>query len=95
MTTLKAFFTTLKTQIADIWNKSKVFLLAIGSLIVYFEWQQIKEYFLTYMGQKEITSDKKEDQQLAAKEKADNDQANALVQQASNENVDANWNKKK
>jgi hypothetical protein len=84
MNSLKVFFLALKNQLVDIWNRSKIFLLAIVSLVVYFEWQKIKEYLLLYIGQKEIQSDKKEDRVLETKENSENDQANALVQQANN-----------
>jgi hypothetical protein len=79
---VKAFFVTLKTQLADIWNRSKIFILAVGALIVALEFQKIKEALLVYAGKKEIQSDNKKDTVLADQENKANSQADALVQQA-------------
>ena len=82
MSKLKAIWTLVTSQLADLWNRSKVFLLAIAALILTLEWEKIKETVLVYLGQKEIKSDQKQDSTLAATEKKDSDTADALVQQA-------------
>jgi hypothetical protein len=82
MSKLKALWTLVTSQLADLWNRSKVFLLAIAALILTLEWEKIKETVLVYLGQKEIKSDQKQDATLAATEKKDSDAADALVQQA-------------
>ena len=79
---LKAFWATLKSQLVDIWNRSKIFLIALGIAVVYLEWEKIKEAFLLYTANKEMKSDKKEDQTLAATETSASQQADALVKQA-------------
>lgn len=94
MNSLKVFFLALKAQLLDIWDRGKIFFFSILGLIVFFEWQKVKEFLLTYMSQKEIQADKKEDQQLASKEKTENDQVNVLEQKASNEITDDSWYQK-
>lgn len=91
---LQFLLSTIGSQLADIWNRSKMFLLAIAALVVALEWQKLKEFMLVYMGQKQINNAKKEDSTLAAKESTENVQADALVQKASNEPTDADWYKK-
>ncbi len=100
MEKLQAIWTIAKSQLADIWNRSKIFILAVLAFIVAIEYDKIKEYILLYLGQKQIDSDKKEDSTLAANEKVANDQANALVQDAQQlssqkKPVDVNWYKSK
>jgi hypothetical protein len=71
-----------------------MFLLAIAALVIALEFQKLKEFLLVYMGQKQIDNAKKEDSTLATKETTENTQANALVQKAKDEPVDADWYKK-
>lgn len=78
----KAILATIKAQAADIWNRSKMFILAIAGIILAIEFQKIKDFFLVYAGQKEIKKDQEKDQNLAKQEKEANDQANALIEQA-------------
>jgi len=92
---IKTFLTAFKNQLLDLWNRSKVFLIAVGAAIIYFEWNKIKEAFLVYQGQKQISTDKKEDQSLATQENSANQQANALVTKAQNESAADDWNTKK
>jgi hypothetical protein len=79
---LQALLSTIGSQLADIWNRSKMFLLAIAALVIALEWEKLKEFMLVYMGQKEIQKDQKTDQKLSAQESSENTQANTLVQQA-------------
>jgi hypothetical protein len=79
---LKALWTIAKTQLADIWNKSKMYIFAAAAIVAALEFRQLKEWFIAYSGQKEINKDKKEDSVLAATENKDNAQADALIQQA-------------
>lgn len=96
---LKALWVTIKAQLADIWNRSKMFIIAIGIAVAAFEWEKIKAAFLLYTANKEIKTDKKEDQSLAAIESTDSKQADDLVQKAKNESnnelpIGDDWNKK-
>lgn len=96
---LLAIWATIVGQVKDIWNRSKIFLLAAFAVLLAVEWEHIKALILTYMGQKEIKSDEKKDSVLAAKESEDNAKADALVQQAQalpsqEKPVGADWNKK-
>lgn len=78
----KALWATLTAQLADIWNKSKMYILAVVAIIAALEFRQLKEWFIAYSGQKEIDKDKKKDQTLATTEQTDSAQADALVKQA-------------
>ena len=95
---LSKAWTTIRTQIADIWNRTKIFILAIAALIIAFEWQKLKAYLLVKSGQQEMKKDNAEDQTLAAKETQANNAANALVQKSSQESandkpITDDWNK--
>lgn len=95
---LKAFWTIVKAQIADIWNKSKMYLIAIAGIVFAIEWRRIKEALMVYSGSKEIAKDKKEDTNLATQEKTANQQAETLIQKANQEGsqnptVTDDWNK--
>ena len=79
---LKLFISAIKAQAVDIWNRSKVFILAAGAVIVAIEFQKIKEALTAYLGKKEIQKDQKEDSGLAQKENDQNAQADALVKAA-------------
>lgn len=81
-TKLTALWAIVLAQLADIWNRSKMFLLAIGAIVVAIEWQKLKEWLMINAGKKELQKDQKQDQALATTETADNKQADALVQQA-------------
>jgi hypothetical protein len=96
---LQVLLSTIGSQLADIWNRSKMFLLAIGAVLIALEWQKIKEALLVYAGQREIKKDKVEDANLAKQESAANTQADALVKDAESlptqeKPVDDDWNKK-
>ncbi len=96
---LKALWTTVKAQLADIWNRSKIFLLAIVGLVLALEFQKLKEFFLAYMGQKEINKAETKDQNLASQENTTNVQADVLVKDAQElpkeeKPVDDDWYKK-
>jgi hypothetical protein len=79
---LKSLWTFVKADLLDTWQRSKMLILAVLGAVLYLEWQNLKSALLVYMGQKEITKDKKEDQTLATQENTDNNQANTLLQQA-------------
>jgi cell division protein FtsL len=95
---LKLFYNGLISQLKDIWNRSKVFIIAIGAAVIYLEWNRIKEAFQVYMGQKELNSTNKKDQSLETQENNANAQANSLIQAAQNlpskeKPVTDDWNK--
>ena len=79
---ISAIWTTFKTQLSDIWNRSKVFILAIVGLILALEFQRLKESLLVWMGERQIKSATKQDTTLAATEKKDSQAADVLVAQA-------------
>ena len=96
---LKVIGSTLKNQLSDIWNRSKIFLLAIAGLVLALEFQKLKEFFLAYMGQKEINKAENKDQNLTAQENKANAQADALVKDSqelpkTEEPVGDDWNTK-
>jgi hypothetical protein len=100
ITKIKNILNIIKTDLADTWNRSKVFILAILGIIAAIEFQKIKQFLLVYMGQKEIKKDDVQDQKLANEENSDNNQANALEQQAASlsseeKSVESDWYKKK
>lgn len=79
---LLSIWASIKTDLYDTWNRSKIFLLAIAGIIVALEFQKLKEFLLVYMGKKEIQKDEKKDQQLATQEHTESAQADVLVQEA-------------
>ena len=93
-TKLKAIWAIIVAQVKDIWNRSKIFILAIAALIITLEFQKLKELIIVYLGNKELKNDKKEDATLAAKESSENQQADILVKKAQNESADDDWNEK-
>ena len=78
-TKLSVLWTTIKTQISDIWAKSKMWIIAGASLIIYLKWRQIKEALIVNTGNKAIQSSNKQDQALATQENIDKSGADALV----------------
>lgn len=91
---IKIFFNSLGGQLLDIWNRSKIFLIAIGALLLALEFKKIKEALLLYAGKKEIQTDEKQDQVLADKEHKDSGDADKLVQKSKEESADDDWYKK-
>lgn len=96
---LIAIWNVVVNQAKDVWNRSKVVIVAIGAIILALEYQKIKEWVIAYLGQKEMDNSKKQDIQLEAKEDTDNNKANALIEDAKNlpsqeKPVTADWNKK-
>lgn len=96
---LTALWTTFKTDMGDTWQRSKIFVFAIGALIVALEFQKLKEFLLVWLGERQIKSATKQDATLAATEKKDSQAADVLVAQAqelpSQETaIGDDWNKK-
>jgi hypothetical protein len=97
---LLAFFTAFKTDLIDTYKRSKIFLLGILLLVVAFEWTKLKEFLLTYMGQREMKQTTAKDDTLKAQEGALNASADALVKDANalpdsqKPVTDPNWYKK-
>jgi hypothetical protein len=79
---LKAILVGLIAELKDIWNRGKMYFLGLLAILVTLEYRQLKEYLLLKAGQKEMKKDTQEDKDLAAKEKATNAQADALVKQS-------------
>lgn len=94
LSSLKAFFSTIKLQVVDCWNRSKIFILALVALVLTLEFQKIKDSIIIYLSQKEIKSSDEIDEKLAAKENMETTQANQLEQQAANETATDDWYKK-
>ena len=79
---IKAFFAVVGKDLVDTWQRVKIPLLAIGSLIVYLKFTQIKDAIIAYNAKKEIDTTKKTDDKDAAIENTDSKQADALVAKA-------------
>lgn len=97
---LQALLAVVVAELKDIWNRGKMVLLALLALIGIVEFEKLKELLLVYLANKQIKSNNKIDQGLAAKQDSANSQADALVQQAqqlgSNQpTVQPDWYKKK
>jgi hypothetical protein len=100
LTKIKSILSNIGTDLADTWNRSKIYILALGAVVLTFEFQKLKQFLLAYEGKKEIQADDKKDQKLATAEKNESDQADALAKQAKDlpnqqKPVDENWNKEK
>ena len=96
---LKVIAAAVWADIVDTYKRLKIVILAVGAALIYLEWNKISEAITLAQGKKELKTDEKKDQALAATEKSDNDKANALVQEAqqlpsTEKPVDDNWNKK-
>ena len=78
----KALLATFKAQSADIWNRTKIYVIAIVGIILALEFNNIKNAISVYFGKKEAAKDKVEDTKLATKEDDDKAKADALVQAA-------------
>ena len=79
---LQALWTGFIQQLKDLWNRSKMYILAGLAIAAYLGWNKLKEMLLVYFGKKEIQQDNKEDASLKAKEDSANSQADALVKEA-------------
>lgn len=96
---IKALCSIAGSQLVDIWNRSKMYLLAILGIVLALEFRQLKEFFLAYSGKKEVQKDQQKDQQLKTEENTAIAQADALVKQAQQEPskeepVNDDWYKK-
>lgn len=89
-TKIKAVLVPVWVDCIDTYKRIKIFLLAAAALAVYLEWQKIKALWLVKSGQKEISSDNKQDVSLAKAEQTENKQADALVEKAQNEDNPGN-----
>jgi hypothetical protein len=91
---IKSFLTVVSSDFADTWKRTKIFIFAIGGLIVYLEFNKIKDALLAYGAKKEIDTTQKKDDKVAIQEDANNKQADALVAKAKEEpNPGDDWNK--
>jgi hypothetical protein len=79
---ISAIWTLIKTQLADIWAKSKIYIIAGASLLIYLKWRQIKEYMIVKAGNKEIQQSNVQDKELSTAETTANASADALVKAA-------------
>ncbi len=79
---LKAGLTVLKNDLGDTWNRCKIFILAVGALILALEFQKILTAFLVWMGQRELKNANKQDEALKTQENDLNTQADKLVKEA-------------
>lgn len=98
-TKLSALWQLIKTELADIWAKSKIYIVAGASLLIYLKWRQIKEYLIVKAGNKEIQQSNAKDKDLSTAETTANAGADALVKEAdalpaSEPTIDDNWNTK-
>jgi hypothetical protein len=96
---LLAIWTAIKTDLVDTYKRLKIVIFAIAAAIIYLEFNKIKEALTVYGAKKEMAADNKKDVMLASTEKADSDQADALVKAANDlpkqeAPVQADWYKK-
>lgn len=79
---LNALWATVKSELGDMWQKSKMWILAAVAIVIALEWRKLKEKWLVNAGNKQIQSSNKQDQALASQEKIDNAGAEALIKEA-------------
>jgi hypothetical protein len=94
VTKLKSLLASLVSELKDIWNRSKMYLIGLGVILVTLEWQKIKAALIVAAGAKEIKKDIKVDGQLAAQEQSASQQGDALATKATQETAADDWNKK-
>ena len=99
LTKLQSLWATIKSELAKIWDSARGWIIAFAAIFIVIEFQKIKAYFLTQAAKNEIKEDNKADVSLAKTETSENDQANALVQEAndlpaSQPPVTDDWNTK-
>lgn len=79
---VKAAFTSLKGEIVDTWERSKMVILTIVGLIVALEFRAIQEWVVAYLNGRSIKAAVAKDDELKGQETALNQQADALVKHA-------------
>jgi hypothetical protein len=94
VTKLKSLLASALSELKDIWNRSKMYLIGLAVILATLEWRKIKDALIVAAGAKEIKKDTKVDGQLAAREQSANQQADALVAKANQETAADDWNKK-
>jgi hypothetical protein len=99
ITTLKAFWAKLNSDVKALWADDKVFLILFGIVIFIVKFRNLLIDLLVSNANNTVTKADKKDASLAATESKDNAQADQLVQQAKEETakeqpVDVNWYKK-
>jgi hypothetical protein len=96
---LSLLWAYIKAELSDIWAKSKMWIIAGASLIIYLKWRQIKEALIVRAGNKEIQQSNAQDKDLSVAETTANASAEAIIKSAdalpaSEPAVDDNWNTK-
>ena len=79
---LKALWASIKAQIIDIWNRSKIFIISFFSLLLIAKFRNIMLDWLISNSKKIDTNAHKEDTKAAETESKDSQKADALVAQA-------------
>jgi len=94
LTKLKAIWAVVKTELATIWDKSRMYIIGLVVILATLEWRRIKEALIVAAGAREIKNANTQDGKLASQENTDKQQAQALEQKAQNEpNPSDDWNK--
>ena len=79
---VKVFWGKVGSDLADTWKRVKVFVFALAGVVVYLEFNKIKDALIAYAGKKEMRTSEKKDDKLATQEDTNNKKADALVAEA-------------
>lgn len=96
---IKSAWAVAVVELKDVWNRGKMFIIAILAIIGAIEFQKIRDFILLYLAKREMDGAKKEDQSLANQESKANDEADKLIKEAEDlpkheKPVDNDWFKK-
>ncbi|HXN74905.1 MAG TPA: hypothetical protein VN855_00250 [Candidatus Acidoferrum sp.] len=96
---LKAFWAKINSDVADLWQKDKAFVLLFGVLILIVKFREILISLIVANSKHLFDKAQKESDALQTQENTDNATAEKLEEDAkklsdSNTPVDDNWNRK-
>ena len=79
---LKAALTSLRGEIVDTWERSKMVILTIVGIVAALEFRAIYEWVIAYLNGRAIKAAENKDEKIKTQENALNAQADSLVKQA-------------
>lgn len=96
---LQAFWLKLNTNLGELWQSSKWFVILFGIVILIIKFHTVLIDILISNANRIFSSATKTSDASQARENQDNQQANALIQDANSlpgqqKPIDENWNKK-
>lgn len=96
----KSLWARLNTDLQYLWTNDKIFLVVFGVFIVLAKGSSLLIDLLANLSKSEVNAANKQDATLRAEETKNNNEANALIDQANalpgqEKPVDENWDKKK